>query len=129
ARLDARQQLGELVYGQLRDQALDVRVPRVQALDVGQHHELARAERDGERGGGGIRVEVVQHAVGVGRDGRHHRDAPGRDEVADRVDVDVRDVADESHVHGFTVHIGRSPYRGEQPGILAGHADRVRPVL
>ncbi len=58
---------------------------RVQALDVGEHHQLLGAQGDGERGRRGVGVDVVHLAVDVGRDGGHDRDAAGVDQVDDRL--------------------------------------------
>ena len=58
-----RQQSRQLVGVDLADDLGAGRPVGVQALDVGQHDELLGAERDRERGGGGVGVDVVGQAV------------------------------------------------------------------
>ena len=43
--------------------------------DPGQHDQLLGAKRLGQRGGGGVGIDVVHDAVDVGSDRRDHRDA------------------------------------------------------
>ena len=100
----------------------------VQALDVGEDHQLLRADRDGERGGGRVGVDVVELAVGARRDrgdDRHlalveqrlHDLRPHLDDLADLPEVDLLAVDDHP-----------APLGGEQPGVLAGQADGERAV-
>ena len=46
----------------------------VEAADVGEHQQLLGAQRDGQRGGGGVGVDVVDLAQLVGRDARDDGD-------------------------------------------------------
>ena len=98
---ERRQQLLELVGGDLADRPRSRGRPvGVQALDVGEHDQLLRIEADGQRGGGGVGVDVVDPAV-LGRGRRWRRPGSGRrrsgasislgstaDDVADQADVD-----------------------------------------
>ena len=48
------------------------------ARGVGQHHEFLGSEMGGDRGGGGIRVDIQPTAIGVNRQRRNHgHDAGG----------------------------------------------------
>ena len=48
------------------------------------------------------------------------------DRATTLTELDVADLAD---VDRLAVHVRRAAHRGEQPGVLAGHADRERAVL
>src|SRR6202042_245585 len=123
------QQLGQVDRVELADHLVRGGPVQVEALDVGQHDELGRAERHRQGGGGGVGVDVVDRAVAVAAgdagDDReaavveqrlHHRRV-GRDDLADQADVD-RLAVDQGVLAGG----------GEQVGVLAGEADRVRAV-
>ena len=56
----AGQDLGQLAGVDLLDQRVAVGPVGVEPLDVGEDDELHRAQRDGQRRGGGVGVEVVQ---------------------------------------------------------------------
>lgn len=103
---------------------------RVQALDVGQDDQLARAEGDRERGCRGVRVDVehLGRVVDVRGDGRHHGDATGVEQVEHRTGVDLHDVADLADVHLDAVDDDGAPTGLEQAAVLAGQADGVRSV-
>src|SRR3954451_20648215 len=118
----------EVVDADAVDQRRTVRPVRVKAFDVGEHDELFGAQRGRQRSRGGVGVDVVHHTVNVRGDGGDHRDAPGVDDVQHRVRVDLGDLADEPDVDLLTVHSGLFALGGEQPGVFAGDADRVRPV-
>ena len=101
----------------------------VEALDVGEHDELLGAERDGERGGGGVGVDVVAPAPSASaRDAGDDRDAAGVEQAVHDAGVDLDDVADQAEVD--RARRRRAPVRlgGEQAGVLAGQADRERAV-
>ena len=70
----------------------------------------------------------MHHAVGVGRDGGHHRDPAGGNQVAHGIGVDVFDIADQTDVGGHAVDGDAAPHRREQLGVLTGDADRVRAI-
>ena len=91
---------------------------------------FSRAERDGERRGGGVGVHVVHRGRRAsGATDGDHRDAAGIEQVADRGGVDLRDVADEAEVDLLAVDDGVRRLGGEQPGVLPGEADGERAVL
>ncbi|GAB4006207.1 hypothetical protein GCM10029992_56230 [Glycomyces albus] len=115
--------------GDLPQQRAPVGPVGVEPFDVGEDDEFLRAEGLGEGRGGGVGVEVVEHAFVVERDGGDHRDAPGVDDVVDRGGVDAGHVADPAHVDPLAVHVGPAALGGEQPRVLAAHADRVRAVV
>ena len=85
-------------------------------------------QRDGQRGGGGVGVDVVHHAVQVGGDAGHHRHPAGGDQALDRLGVHRDHVADQAEVDLLAVDHGAAPLGGEQAAVLAGHADRQRAV-
>ena len=78
----------------------------VEALDVGEDDELLGAERDGERGGRGVGVDVVDlrrprprrrvETTGMRPSSSRPRTNSGRhlDDVADQADVDLLAVDD-----------------------------------
>ncbi len=125
------QQLARGRHGQLGEQRVAVGPARVDALDVGEHDELAGAEGGGQRGGGGVGVDVEHLAldVEVGGDGRDDRDAAGLEQVEHGGRVDLHHVADQADVVLLAVDRDAAAAGAEQPGILAGEADRHRPVL
>ena len=117
----------------LADDVVRARLSRpvgVEALDVGEHDELLGAERDGERGRGGVGVDVVDLAVrrraatlettGIRPSASRPCTTPGvdRDDVADQADVDLLAV-DRRGACGSAVNRLR---------VLAGQADRERAV-
>ena len=108
---------------------LGVRPVEVEALDVGEHEQLLGAERDRERRGGGVGVDVVDDAVDVGRDAGDDRDPAGLDQVEHRLGAHLRDLADEAEVDLLAVDDRVGGLGGEQAGVLAGAADRERAVL
>ena len=65
----------------------------------------------------------------VGRDARDDRDPAGLDDVEHRLGPDVDDLAHEPEVDLLAVDDGVGLLGGEQPGVLAGQADRERAVL
>src|SRR5690606_22626148 len=67
----------EVARADLRDEAGGVGPGRVQPLDVGEHDELGGSERDGERRGGGVRIDVehLGRLGGVDGDGGDDGDA------------------------------------------------------
>ena len=88
--------------------------------------QLLGAERLGQRGGGGVGVDVVHDAVGVGSDRRDHRDAACANQIQHRAGVDALDVADQTDVGGHAVDGDAAAHGGEQVRVLAGDADGVR---
>ena len=124
-----RQQLLERLGADLADHVVAVGPVAVEPLDVGEHEQLLGAQRDGEGGGGGVGVDVVDQAVDVGRDRGDHRDAAGVDEVAHRLGPDLGDLADQAEVDLLAVDDRVGALGGEQPGVLAGQADGQRAVL
>lgn len=119
----------QLADRELADHVVGVRPVGVEALDVGEHHQHLRAERGGQRGGRGVGVDVVDVAVGAARDGRDHRDPAVGDQRLHRARLDVDDVADQADVHLLAVHHRVPLDGGHGVRVLAGHADRERPVL
>ena len=69
----------------------------------------------------------MDQAVGVGRDRGDDRDPAGLDEVLDRLGADLADLADQAEVDLLAVDDGVGLLGGEQPGVLAGEADREGP--
>ena len=124
-----RHQLGQRLGADLADHVVAVRPVAVEALDVGEHQQLLGAQRDRERGGGGVGVDVVHHAVVVGGDAGDHRDPAGLDEVEHRLGAHVGDLADQAEVDLLAVDDGVGALGGEQAGVLAGEPDRERAVL
>ena len=125
------QQPPRRAHRQLGEQRAAVGPVGVDALDVGEHDELAGAEGGGQRRGGGVGVDVEHLAVDVevGRDRRDDRDAAGLEEVEHGGGVDLDDVADEADVLLLAVDDDAAAAGAEQPGILAGEADGHRAVL
>ena len=100
----------------------------VQALDVGEHHELLRTEGDGERRGGGVGVDVVDRAVGAAGDRRDHGHEAVVEQLLDEVRAHLDDVADEADVDRLAVDEHVAPLGGEQVRVLAGQPDGVGTV-
>ena len=123
------QHLLERLGADLLDDVVAVRPVAEQALDVGEHEQLLGAQRDGEGGGRGVGVDVVDDAVLVGRDAGDDRDAAGLDDVLDRLGSHLRDLADQPEVDLLAVDDGVGGRGGEQAGVLAGEADGERAVL
>ena len=111
------------------DHVVAVRPVAVEALDVGEHEQLLGAQRDGQRGGGGVGVDVVDLAVLVGGDAGDHRDPAGLDQVEHGLGPDLGDLADQAEVDLLAVDDGVGGLGGEQAGVLAGQADGERAVL
>ena len=116
----------------MRDERVAVRPVGVEAGDVGEDHELRRAQGDGERRGRGIRVHVerVTRVVEVGRDARDDRDASGGELIEHRLRVDLDDVADAAEIVLDAVDDDAAPAPAEQAGVLTAtgrsRADRAR---
>ena len=91
------------------------------AVDVGEVHQLGGPDRLGDGAGGGVGVDVVGLPGGVAADGGHHRDEVLGQQPVEQVGVDRGDVADEAELRG------RGP-GADEAGVLAGDADRQRPV-
>ncbi len=101
---------------------------RVQALDVGEHDELGGAERHGQRGGDGVRVDVVDLAAGAPGNARHHGHPPVGEQHPHGAGVNGIDLTDQPDVHRRAVHHRVPPARGEQIRVLPRHAHRERAV-
>ncbi|MNW55494.1 hypothetical protein D3C74_331540 [compost metagenome] len=130
AGLERGQQRRELGPRDLADERGLVRPRGVQALDVGQDDELLGAERDRERRGRrvGVDVEHLGGVVEVRCDGRDDRDASGVEQVLDRGRVDLHDVADQADVDGLAVDHRVPALSLEQAAVLSREPDRVGPV-
>ena len=93
---------------------------------------MCASQRDRERRGGGVGVDVEDLAldVEVGRDRGHDGDPAGVEDVHHGRRVHALDVADEAEVDVGAVvgHAGRA-CGAEQPGVLPGEADGQRAVL
>ena len=100
----------------------------VQALDVGEDDELLGAERDRERRGRGVGVDVVDLAVGAAGDAGHDRDAAVGEQPLHDAGVDRDDVADQAEVDLLAVDLEVVRLGGEQVRVLAGQPDRERAV-
>ncbi len=129
AGVEGRHHVADLVRGDLRDDRVLVGVVGVHARDVGQHDEALRLQRDGERRGCRVAVDVVHLAVAVGRDGGDDGNPAGGDQVVQGAGVDRLHVADQPEVDLLVAHRESLALRGEQPAVLAGHPDGERPVL
>ena len=68
----------------------DVGPVEEEPLDVGEDEQLLGAERDRQRGGRRVGVDVVHDAVDVGRDAGDDRDPAGLDEVEHRLGAHLR---------------------------------------
>ena len=130
-RVHALEKQPGLREGDLREQRVTVGPVGIDALDVGEHDEFAglQCHRERRRRRVGVDVEDLARLVEVGRDGRDHRDPPGRDDVEHRGGVDPHDVADEAEVDLLAVDDSAALARLEQVGVLAGQPDRERAVL
>ena len=115
--------------GQRREQRVAVGPVGVDPLDVGEHDQLVRLERHGQRRGSGVGVDVEDLAVDVevGGDGRHDGDPPGVEDVLHGSGVDRLDVADQAEVDLLAVDVGAATAGPEERGVLAGqpHGDRA----
>ena len=98
--------LGQRLGADLADHVVGVRPVEVEALDVGEHEQLLGPERDRERGGRGVGVDVVDHAVDVGRDAGDDRDPAGLDQVEHRLGAHPGDLADQAEVDLLAVDDG-----------------------
>ena len=87
------------------------------AVDVGQQHELARAEAGGDAGRGVVRVDVADEALLVARERRDHRHLAGHEQRVEEV------AADADHV-GHEAQLG-DPLADEQPAVDARQAHGV----
>ena len=114
----------------LADHVVAVGPVAVEALDVGEHEQLLGAQRDGQRGGGGVGVDVVDRGrrrrarrwrrPGSGRPRRGRATASGRTSATSP----TRPRSTSSPSTTVLVRLG-----GEQAGVLAGEPDRERAVL
>ena len=129
ARVEGRQHLAERLRADLLDQVVGVAVVAVEALDVREDQELLGAQRDREGRGGGVRVDVVDLAVDVGRDRADDRHPAGLDEVEHRLGPHLGDLADEAQVDLLAVDDGVGRLGGEQAGVLPRQPDGERAVL
>ncbi len=118
AAVEARHQLLQALRADLLDHVVAVGPVAVEALHVGEHHQLLGTQRDRERGGRGVGVDVVHDPPRVGGHARDHRDASGLDEVFHGLGPDLRDLAHESEVDLLTVDDGVGGLGGEQAGVL-----------
>ena len=101
----------------------------VEPVDVGEDDQLRGVERDRERAGGRVGVDVVDLAVVAARDAGDHRDAAVVEEAAHGAGVDLDDLADLADVDRHAVDDGGLALGGEEPGVLPRHADPERAVL
>ena len=90
------------------------------AGDVGQEHELVRAQRPRDRAGRLVGVDVVRVALAVGADARDDRDVVLGD-VVEHVDVDPLDPADVADVLAARRRLAAGP---EQQAVVAATARR-----
>ena len=105
------QQLLQLGRGEFADDLVAVRPVRVQALHVGEHHQRLGAQGRGERGGGGVGVDVVDVVVvRAAGDGGDDRDAAVLQQRLDRSGVDAVDLADPADVDEFARRPVRSAW-------------------
>ena len=123
-----RQQLFQCGGVDLVDERIPVGPVGVEALHVGEHHQLRRPDALGESGGGGVGVDVVHHPVGIGGDRRYHRDPSRRNEIEYGGGLDRGHVTDEADVGGLPFDEDVAAGGGEQVRVLAGDADRVGAV-
>ena len=112
------------------EQRVGVRPVGVEALDVGEDDQLVRLERDGQRRGGGVGVDVVDLAVdvevrgdawtrrGCGRRRSGPCTASGLtlDDVADQAEVDLVAVDDACPCAGRRSRPASSPDRPTASG-------------
>ena len=117
------------VDADLADDVVAGRPVAVEALDIRQDQQLLGAECHGQGGRRRVCVDVVDLAAVVGRDGRHHRDAAGVDEVLHGFGSDGSDLADQAEVDVLAVDHRARALRREEPGVLTGQPDRERAVL
>lgn len=124
------QQLLQLGGGEPADHFVAVRPVLVEALDIGEDHQRLGPERGGERGRGGVGVDVVDMVVvGGARDGGDDRDTAILQERLDGTRVDLGDLTDPADVHQLAVDLRLVLGGGDGVGVLAGHADGERSVL
>ena len=129
ARVEGRQHLAERLGADLLDQVVGVAVVAVEALDVGEDQQLLGSQRDREGRGGGVRVDVVDLAVDVGRDRADDRHPAGLDEVEDRLGPHLGDLADEAQVDLGAVDDRAGGDGAEEAGVLPRQADGQCAVL
>ena len=131
-RVEARQQLSQLLGGDLRDEAVRVRPVAVEARDVRQHHELVRAHVAGDRRGRQVRVHVERSArltASLRRDRAHDGHAAGVQELVEQVRRHGLDGSHAPQVDALAVdECGGGPGQ-EQVAVLARQAHRGAAVL
>ena len=85
-----RHQRPQLGGRQLLDHRVAGRPVGVETLDVGEHDQTLRAQRDRQGRRGGVGVDVVHVAVQRGGDAGHHRHPAGSDQPLDGLGVRPR---------------------------------------
>ncbi|MDF2710547.1 MAG: hypothetical protein K0R62_6199 [Nonomuraea muscovyensis] len=118
----------ELRGGQLVDHVGVVGPVGVQALDVGEDDELLGAQGDGQRGGRGVGIYIVDFSVDAAGDAGDDGDAAVVEQGLDGAGLDLDDLADLADVDGLAVDERVLALGGEQVGVLAGQADGERAV-
>ena len=101
---------------------------------AGEEDQLLRPERDRQRFGDGVGVDVVDLAVLVAGEAGHHGHEPRLHQRAEDPGIHPVDVAHVAvvHLHGLAPVVHdlhrRPPVRGDQIGVHAAQPHRLHPV-
>ena len=112
----------------LGDQRAAIRPTGVETFDVGEHQQRLGIQCLGDRGGGGIGVDVVDHAGGIRGEGGDHRNPACRNEIAHHRSIHMIDVANQADISLNAVDPHTATHRRQQFRVLTGEADGVRSV-